>query len=467
MLVYVYMSKASTAVLESQGGLVTNFQNLNLAGNADSDQRLDFLGIHHIGFDRTSRRLDGLTITVVGAGPAGLVFARNAALHGANVTVLEQAGDPRSDDAGYTNRSFNITLDNVGRQVLGDARAWHGGVWLNGRAIHSHNTGSATYARYGRTIDAELISIPRPVLRQNLCTLAEEAGASILFHSRVTGTNLETGSVTYASPQDMFEEMQGDLIIFGDGLHSLATSSAAELGIEMWPEPRNYISGMISPQDNPGLSLGHIHFWHESNGNFTVGIPNADGSVALLIVSLFEDLPAGEHPFATPPQAEARLRRDFAHLYSVAPQLIEQLPRNRRGTFCFKTTQRYRLGQRGVIIGDAGLVFPPWAGYGANQAMYGGASLAHVLVEHEGDIEGSLDDYQETQQLLSRKLVAFVDSQGDFLSGPVADDPAGRSEPALSMIIEETKQILAHASAIDEPDTIDSASGSCTLSPAA
>jgi 2-polyprenyl-6-methoxyphenol hydroxylase-like FAD-dependent oxidoreductase len=435
------MSQASQASLQLQGGVATNVPNPNLARNADGDQRLDFLGIHRIGVDAPSRRLAGLTITVIGAGPAGLVFARNTALHGAMVTVLEQAGDPRGADAGYTNRSFNITLDNVGRQVLGDARAWRGGIWLNGRAIHCNITSDVTYARYGRTVDAELISVPRPVLRQNLCTLAEEAGAKVLFHSRVSSVDSETGTVVYEVGQGIHREAHADLIVFGDGLHSIVTrSAAAELGIQIWPEPRNYISGMIAPEDNPGLSLGHIHFWHESHGgNYTVGIPNADGSVALLMVSLFADLAAGEHPFATPAEAEARLRRDFPHLYKVAPQLVEQLPQHRRGTFCFKSAQKYRVGQKGVIVGDAGLVFPPWAGYGANQAMYGAASLAHALVEHAGALDDSLNDYQKMQQMLSTELIEFVDGQGDFLSGPVANDPAGRSEPALSMIIEKTK----------------------------
>jgi len=442
------MNRAMEVVLKPHDTMHTNSYSSNLAGHADSDQQLGFLGVHRIGVDKPSRRLHRLNMLVIGAGPAGLVFARNAALNGASVTVLEQAGDPRKEDAGYTNRSFNITLDNVGRQVLGDSRAWQGGVWLDGRAIHSQTIDATTYARYGRTNDARLISIPRPVLRQNLCTLAEEAGVTLLFHSRVTTTDLDHGSLTYQSPENTSMVLKGDLIIFGDGLHSLAARSAKELGIEMWPEPRNYISGMITPEKNPGLSLEHIHFWHEhSNGNFTVGIPNADGSIALLIVSLFEDLPTDEHPFATALTAKTRLHRDFPHLYSVAPQLAEQLPHHRRGTFCFKTAKHYRIGQKGIIVGDAGLAFPPWAGYGANQAMYGGASLAHSLVEQGGNIDGGLNKYEATQLLLSRKLVTFVDGQGDFLSGPVADDPAGRSEPALSMLIEEVKSILAQEDA--------------------
>lgn len=437
----------SVAVVDSQVQHSEGFkiQTPRIAGNADGDQRLDFLGIHRMGTS-TSRRLRKLTVTVIGAGPAGLVFARNVALHGAAVTVLEQAGDPRKGNAGYTNRSFNITLDNVGRQVLGDPRAWQGGIWLVGRAIHHNDTlGDTTYARYGRTIDAELLSIPRPVLRQNLCSLAEEAGATILFSSQVIGSDPRIGSATYMSADGTLKEVRSDLIVFGDGLHSLVSRSVStQLGIHIWPEPRNYISGMITPEENPGLSLDHIHFWHETtNDNFTVGIPNADGSIALLIVSRFADLTTDAHPFATPALARARLRREFPRLYAIAPQLVDQLPRHRRGTFCFKTSQKYRVDDKGVIVGDAALAFPPWAGYGANQAMYGAASLADALVSHAGVIEDALNEYQRLQQILSTGLIAFVDGQGDFLSGPVVDDPAGRSEPALSMLIEAAKAELA------------------------
>lgn len=81
-----------------------------------------------------SDALAGVRIITIGGGPAGLSLATAARAHGARVTVLEQAGDPRGSDPGYTNRSFNITLNDVGRLVLGTPRAWEGGATILGRA---------------------------------------------------------------------------------------------------------------------------------------------------------------------------------------------------------------------------------------------------------------------------------------------------------------------------------------------
>jgi 2-polyprenyl-6-methoxyphenol hydroxylase-like FAD-dependent oxidoreductase len=438
------MSQGTTAAPQRAGGVVTSLNTPKLAGKADRDQRMDYLGTHHWDTDEATDRLAGLQVTVIGAGPAGLVFARNAAAHGAQVTILEKAGDPRDDNVGYTNRSFNITLDNVGRQVIGDERAWETGIWLEGRALHARDGSEhVDYAHYGSTPDSEYISIPRSTLRRNLCMLAKEAGADMRFHANAVTADTKTGQVIYKTKDGALQRVQSDLIVFCDGLHTIANDEAVELGMQMWPEPRNFINGRIAPEDNPGFSLQHIHFWHETTGNYTIGIPNIDGSISLLLVSLFSDIASDEHPFATPEQAQIRLQHDFANLYKVAPQLAERLPNYRRGTFCFKTVEQYRVGKKGVVVGDAAIVFPPWAGYGANQAMYGAAALAQELMLCGGVVDDALENYQVAQKLLCEQLIEFVAGQGDFLSGPVVDDPAGRSDDALSMIIEETRGRLS------------------------
>jgi hypothetical protein len=85
---------------------------------------LSFLKTAPLGKNAVGNSLLDLSVIVIGGGPAGLTFARLASAQGADVTVLEQAGDPRTEEPGYTDRSFNITLDNVGRYILGDSSIW-------------------------------------------------------------------------------------------------------------------------------------------------------------------------------------------------------------------------------------------------------------------------------------------------------------------------------------------------------
>ncbi len=439
------MSEENRSPLLVQGGIASYSLEPEYAVNVKEDRRLSYLDIFRYSPDRPAKGLQGLRVIVIGAGPAGLVFARAAAIQGADVTVIEKAGDPRGKDPGYTNRSFNITLDNVGRQVLADNRAWEGGIWLSGRAIHNfQGSNHVYYTRYGKTSDAELISIPRPVLRQNLCNLAEASGAHLIFRACVTEADGTTGAVFYTDRLGRDRHTQSDLIVFSDGSHSLADDIVAagnNSQSQIWHEPRSYITGMIEPKHNQDLSLNHIHFWHESSSDaFSVGILNANGSIALLLTSLFSDMPEPIHPFPTPKLAAERLRRDFPRLFAAAPHLPQQLPKRQRGQFCYKSVSRYRVKNKGIVVGDAGCVFPPWAGYGANQAMYAAASLAHILSTHKGDVDTALPLYEKQQKILAGLLMSFVSSQGDFLSGPVTKNPSGRSDPALGPLILQARR---------------------------
>jgi flavin-dependent dehydrogenase len=431
-----YMSSAATVRQGPGGGVDLSF---DAAIDTKDDALLTFLDVDRFEGGCFTQSLIGFRAVVIGAGPAGLVFARAVAAHGAEVLVLEQAGDPRGDDPGYTNRSFNITLDNVGRQVLGDPRAYRGGIWLTGRAVHNFSEqNAATYGAYGDSSERSYVGLPRPVLRQNLAMLAEEAGARLAFRVRVIGADCNKGAVTYLDAAGQLQKVCGDLVVFGDGLHSLANEKLGD-AVNIRPEEKSYFACMIPAEANAGLSLRHIHLWHEpSDGAYTFGIPNADGTFGLLAASNFSGLAEKEHPYPTVQEARERFRRDFPSLYMQAPFLVEQLPQRRRGKLWYKHLSQYRVDDKGIVIGEAACSIPYWAGYGANYAMYGAASLAFQLAEHAARPEEALQIYERQQLTMTQLLMAFVKEQGDFLSSDeVVQDPSGRSEDGLGLVIEQ------------------------------
>jgi 2-polyprenyl-6-methoxyphenol hydroxylase-like FAD-dependent oxidoreductase len=345
---------------------------------------------------------------------------------GAGVTVLERAADPRSGAAGYTDRSFNVTLNSVGRRELGEERAWDGGVVVFGREVHTFGNPQSVNADYSETdVEARTNSIPRPILRQNLATIAEAEGVRLLFDSRVTEVDPNAAVVGFHHGGRPHRE-RGDLIVLADGIHSVGDDLIRKYhseSVKVVDESRSYVTAMLDPALHD-LSSNYLHIWHTPGREaFAVGVPNVDGSVAVLLISNFADIAKDDHPFATRSAALQRLRRDFPEMLEIDSGLPERLPNLTRGYFYYKSSPRFTIGERCAIVGDAGCASPPWVGWGVNVALHSATSV----VAHAGDLETGLPRYDAKQRALSLQLQAYVREHGDFLAGRVATHASERA----------------------------------------
>jgi kynurenine 3-monooxygenase len=420
---------------------------ITIAARSDKDTR-ELAELHIMGpvRDIHAKPLQGLRVIVVGAGPSGLIFAKDASANGAAVTVFEKFGDPRTTGKQYTNRSFNISVDRVGRYVLGDTAALQGGIRVVGRAVHQDS--EVIHTEYGTTPDSDLINIPRPLLRQNMVELALREGADIHFDSKVIDVDIDKGQVAYEdATTGTHWTLRADLVVICDGLHSIADQLITEETGELFyarPELRRIVSAMIYPKFNKDLSIHHIHFWHEPvSSSFVVGIPNRDTSIALLMASPYGYVDSSTHPFATLELARMRYKQDFPQLHTRFPSLAEQLPGQQVYHFKYKAHSTFRIGDKGVVVGDAGCVMPPWANYGANSSMANASSLVYHLIKKNGNIDQALNAYQAEQRILSRLLLDYAGDQGEFFNGAVIKNPKARSDQALAQLIRQANQEAA------------------------
>jgi 2-polyprenyl-6-methoxyphenol hydroxylase-like FAD-dependent oxidoreductase len=429
--------------------------------------------------------LEGLRLAVVGGGLGGLALAYIARFYGVEVVLLEKSGDPRLDTSEDHSRSFNITLNDVGRAELRTAKAWHGGIALLGRIAHAKD-GSIRQALYTGGKNGVLISVPRSRLRANLAQLAAERGAQLHFHTTVTS----------------LDKISADLIAVADGLHSLADDVIATLPggeTSLVVDPQSYISANIPAGE---LSTSHIHFWYEAGyDTYTVGIPNQDKTITLLLISPLLGV-KGDHeaPFSAVGDPTEWLMRQFTQIYALSPDLGVELPGRPMGHFHYKLSShpvigpraaafdlvhpaardfqgeplagwspprvhRYSMPSRGcvgfgqelapaavraggqwlVVIGDAGSARPPWAGFGGNLALHEAGSLLRCLAFYKGDLTAALPAYQEYLLLLAGLTRDYVEGFGKFMSTRLRLRPEEYSRDALAGLTRAAARRRLHA----------------------
>jgi 2-polyprenyl-6-methoxyphenol hydroxylase-like FAD-dependent oxidoreductase len=298
------------------------------------------------------------------------------------------------------------------------------------------------YANFGSGDAALLTSVPRPALRQNMVSIAEEAGVVIHFRTKASDIEPDGGRLTAETAGQSPRTLTADLIVVADGVHSLADKMVEAFPggqLRMRTEPLNYVTVLLDEKACAGLSLHHIHFWHQPrSGAVSIGLPNKDGSIAVLLISDYKGVEHGASPFATPDQAQRRLTEDFPRILALDPKLADRLLDRKPGRFYYKSITHYALGRRCVVVGDAGSATPPWAGFGANTAVYSADALIRFMVGMPGDTYQALKGFERHKLALAELILEYADQHGEFLRTKVAETPEDRPiAQALGYLVNE------------------------------
>jgi kynurenine 3-monooxygenase len=427
-------------------------------------------------------------VTIIGAGLVGALLATLLAQRGFSVDVFERRPDPRK--AGYAGgRSINLALAERGLHGLRMAgltdEVMRLAVMMRGRMVH-HRDGRAELLRYGRD-DSEVIwSISRGGLNIALIDAAQKAGARLHFDRRLTAAEFGDQVVLrfHDDSDDSAHEHLTASVIGADGAGSTlraAMNAQTTLGERIEELGHGYkeleipakataegqgpgaeqlqashgTSGnhdtrpsALSPQPSPfAIEPNALHIWPRGN-YMCIALPNAEGSFT---VTLF--MPGqGDPSFATvstAAEARALFERDFADALPLIPDLEHDFAANPVGVLSTLYLDRWHLGGRALLVGDAAHAIVPFHGQGMNCGFEDAVELAELLDAHADDRAWAFAEFERRRRPNAEAIAAMAlenyvemrDSVADpgfllrrELGRVLAERHPGRFVPRYSMV---------------------------------
>jgi len=294
---------------------------------------------------------------VVGAGPAGSRFARQAAQRGHDVVVFEQGevGEPLACSGHVSTDLWGFTPDGARERLLQNE--------VYGARFHLGGPDSPAYRFYKDEVVSNVID--RVGLDRELAGAAREAGADVREGHTVVGVaEGRDGVRVEVRGPDGVESHRTRMVAGCDGP---ASRVREELGL---PEPGELLHGVLGFDDEPDaadfvdvhLTVPRFFAWR---------IPRGDAGV--------------EYGLATGPGTDVGERfESFTAGYGV------ETDRRCSGLIPIGPPKRV-TGRRSFLLGDAAAQTKPFTGGGIR---YGMIAADHAAREVDPTDPGTLGDYE-------------------------------------------------------------------------
>ena len=343
------------------------------------------------------------TVTILGAGPAGLLLAHYLLARQYRVEIYERRPNPLASALDPSGRTFPITLHQRGLKAIGkipglEAAVTTKGVFSYGTLLH-RKRGQPRYV--SRKLPLLMIN-RRQVVQVLLAQLLERYSSeqvSIRFDCVCSGLDLEARKLTFTTSQEQVEgsrfTVHYDRLVAADGARSQIRSTLEEqagLQCEQTVIPDVYKS-VAMPRVNKALDIeldpDCIHGWRLSLGSRLLLVPQPGDSLQGTLIfqpghDPLEDLSTGEAVLSffqqkCPPVGQLMSKE-------TAEDLLKRPPSKILSVQC----DRMHVGDRIAMIGDAVHAVSPSIGQGCNAALQDAKAFADCLEEYKDDWEQAL-----------------------------------------------------------------------------
>lgn len=368
-------------------------------------------------------------VIVVGAGPAGSTTARECAIRGMSVLLLDRAEFPRDKPCGG---GVNMRTAHLLPFDLMD---------VTERTIHQLRVSVRAGKSYVRRSEAPLTYMTqRRKLDTFLVEQAVRSGATLRERAPLREVEVGSGWVSVRAGK---ESVKGRALVGADGANG-KTARLAGVPVER--------SLGIALEGNVNVTPSEAERWHET---FAVDVGDAPGGYGWLF-------PKGDHVnigvggnWAAGPSLRDRLLR-LTRYYGFAPEALwgvngHPLPVYRRGS----VVQRANV----ALVGDAAGFVDPLTGEGIFSAVKSGQIAArHLAAYVVGDVDDLSGYRREIEQDLVPDLLVSIQLHQIFhIAPPVAAQMVKRSSRMWHLVcalltgrigysgVKERSEILARA----------------------
>ncbi|VAV87437.1 Uncharacterized oxidoreductase [hydrothermal vent metagenome] len=335
--------------------------------------------------------LDGLKTLVIGAGIGGLAVARALALRGADVTVLEQAGEIAEVGAG-------LQISPNGFAVLKALGLGEGlrATSVQGRAValHDYRRGEVLRLDLGLLEDQNFYFVHRADLIDLLAEAAREAGVKIrLLHKVDQVVPGDRPKVVLSNGA----EIAADLVVGADGLHS-------KLRPVLNGDNLPFFTGQVAwraivPNDAGRGPEAHVHMGPHQH---LVSYPLRGGR-DLNIVAVQERPKWAEESWSQRDNPDA-LRAAFADFGPEVQGMLTKVDEVYLwGLFRHMVAPVWQGGGT-ALLGDAAHPTLPFMAQGAVMALEDAWVLADALARQDGVAKG-LSSYQYRRAARARRVI--------------------------------------------------------------
>ncbi len=381
------------------------------------------------------------SITIIGAGLVGSLFALLMRKRGYQVRVLEKRADPRNQNRGGEGRSINLIVTSRGFHALSlaglEEQVKQISVKVFGREIHDQKS-RTVYQPYGQKNECNY-AISRSRLNEYLINQAEKAGAQILFQQQIQSIDFQEKQISLK--RDGKSEIENYEILFGtDGVGSIVRSELIAKFPQVYSERKEWLGvsykELMIPATKDGkgpIRTDALHIW--PRGKFMMmALANLDHSLTVTLY-LSQQGKSLNDPSFDSLKSDDQVMGFFREQFPDAVPLIEGGVSDRRieesvlikdfhenphaplGTV---RLNQWVYGESVALMGDAAHGIVPFFGQGMN-CGFEDCSAMMQLLDQEMSWSERLDMYQKERKINADAIADMAVENWFEMSERVAD----------------------------------------------